>query len=176
MRRLHLIVLIVSVVIGVMQLTSTLTAGQAGWPPAEVRNIIEGTWRLVEWHVDGRVLRPPEMEGRWMVYDGWVMAVRHREGPDGYESTAGYGPYHWGPTSWTYGYERSEDRRGPTSDDAALRVTEIPMRTFEITRDGDHLILEDADQSLRWDYDIAARTFKLSGRNQRTIRVYQRIE
>ncbi|MDP7693470.1 MAG: hypothetical protein QGG89_16655, partial [Vicinamibacterales bacterium] len=63
---------------------------QDSQPPAEVRAVIEGTWELIEWHVDGRVLRPPEMDGRWMVYDGLVMATRHREGPDGFESTAGY--------------------------------------------------------------------------------------
>ena len=87
-------------------------------PPEEVRQVIEGTWRLAEWHVGDRVLRPPEMEGRWMVHDGWVMAIRHRQSRDGYESTAGYGPYRWGATTWTYGYERSEDRRGPTAEEA----------------------------------------------------------
>ena len=35
---------------------------QANQPPAEVRAIVEGTWTLIEWHVDGRVLRPPEMD------------------------------------------------------------------------------------------------------------------
>ncbi len=149
---------------------------QDSQPPAEVRAVIEGTWELIEWHVDGRVLRPPEMDGRWMVYDGLVMATRHREGPDGFESTAGYGPYHWGPSTWTYGYDRSEDRRGPSPADAPLRVTEIPMRTFEITREGDHLILEDADQVLRWDYDIPERTFLLMGRNRQIIRKYRKVD
>jgi hypothetical protein len=160
----------------------TLAANQAdvvaqdGQPSADIRGVIEGTWELVEWHVDGRVLRPPEMDGRWMVYDGLVMATRHRDGADGFESTAGYGPYQWGPTSWTYGYDRSEDRRGPSADDAPLRVTTIPLRTFEITREGNHLILEDADQVLRWDYDIPERTFLLMGRNRQIIRKYRKVD
>ena len=144
-------------------------------PPEEVRAIVEGTWRLVEWHVGDRILRPPETEGRWMVHDGWVMAIRHRQGADGYESTAGYGPYRWGAASWTYGYERSEGRRGPTPEAAPLRVTESPLRTFEITREGDHLILEDADRTLRWDYDVPGRRFTLMGRDRRVIRVYERL-
>ena len=155
-------------------LAATLSPAQDR-PPEEVRQVVEGTWRLVEWHVGDRVLRPPEMEGRWMVHDGWVMAIRHRLGRDGYESTAGYGPYRWGATSWTYGYERSEDRRGPTPAEAPLRVSEIPQRTFELTREGDHLILEDADGTLRWDYDIPGRRFTLMGRDRRVIRVYERI-
>ena len=34
-------------------------AGQAE-APAELRSLLEGTWELVEWHVDGEVLRPPQ--------------------------------------------------------------------------------------------------------------------
>ena len=71
--------------------TVTNIAAQSGQPSSDVRGVIEGTWELVEWHVAGRVLRPPEMEGRWMVHDGVVMATRHRNGQDGHESTAGYG-------------------------------------------------------------------------------------
>ena len=165
-------------VVGMLIATTQPQAAQtqAPQPPAEVRAVVEGTWTLIEWHVDGRVLRPPEMDGRWMVHDGLVMATRHRDGADGYESTAGYGTYCWGPTTWTYGYERSEDRRGPSSDDVTLRVSDIPMRTFEITREGDHLILEDAAQTLRWDYDMPARTFTLMGRNQQIIRKYRRVD
>jgi hypothetical protein len=151
-------------------------AAQTGQPSDAVRAVVEGTWELVEWHVGDRVLRPPEMDGRWMVRDGLVMATRHREGRDGFESTAGYGTYTWGPASWTYGYDRSADRRGPTADESPLRVTVIPQRVFEITREGDHVIMEDADQTLRWDYDIPGRTFLLMGRNRRVIRKYRRVE
>jgi hypothetical protein len=157
----------------------TGAAAQDGQPPAEIRAVIEGTWELIEWHVGDRVLQPPEMDGRWMVHDGMVMAIRHRDGADGFESTAGYGAYRWGPMSWTYGYRRSEDLRGPSAAEATLRVTDsdpIPMRTFQITRDGDHLILEDADRVLRWDYDVPGRTFLLIGRDGRTIRKYRRVD
>ena len=145
-------------------------------PSTEIREIIEGTWRLVEWRVDDRVLRPPEMEGMWMVHNGLVMATRHRLGQDGFESTAGYGSYRWDATGWTYGYERSEDRRGPSPEDAPLRLREIPQRRFAITREGDHLILEDDARTLRWDYDIPGDTFTLMGRDRRIIRVYERIK
>ena len=50
------------------------------------------------------------------------------------------------------------------------------MRTFEITREGDHLILEDADQVLRWDYDIPERTFLLMGHNRQIIRKYRKVD
>ncbi len=145
-------------------------------PPAEVRAVIEGTWELVEWHVGERVLRPPEMEGRWMVHDGLVMATRHRNGPDDFESTAGYGEYRWGPMTWTYGYERSEDLRGPSPDDARLTVTgsdPIRMSTFRITREGDMLILD--GEALRWEYDVPGRTFLLKTSGGRAIRKYREV-
>ena len=52
----------------------------------------------------------------------------------------------------------------------------IPMRTFEITRDGEHLILEDAEATLRWEYNIAEDTFLLMGRDRQPIRRYRRVE
>ena len=59
-----------------------------GAASAEIRKVLEGTWTLEEWHAEGTVMRPPEMTGRWMVYDGIVIAVRHRNGPKTFESTA----------------------------------------------------------------------------------------
>ena len=151
-------------------------AAQEGAPPADVRAVIEGTWELVEWHVGDRVLRPPEMEGRWMVHDGLVMATRHRNGPDDFESTAGYGEYRWGPMTWTYGYERSEDLRGPSPEDVELTVTgsnPIRMRTFRISRDGDMLVLD--GETLRWEYDVPGRTFLLKTSGGRPIRRYRKV-
>ncbi len=151
-------------------------AAQDGAPPVEIRAVIEGTWELVEWHVGDRVLRPPEMEGRWMVHDGLVMATRHRDGPDDFESTAGYGEYRWGPMTWTYGYERSEDLRGPSPEDVQLTVTgsdPIRMSTFRISRAGDMLVLD--GERLRWEYDVPGRTFVLKTSGGRTIRKYRKI-
>ena len=39
----------------------TGTAGQ-GQAPAGVRALLEGTWELEEWHHDGRVLCPPQVQ------------------------------------------------------------------------------------------------------------------
>lgn len=155
------------------------SAGQESQPPPDIRATIEGTWELIEWHVDGTVVTPPEMEGRWMVHDGFVMAIRHRDGPESFVSTAGYGEYEWGPMTWTYGYERSEDLAGTTSaDPVALSVTgatPIPMRTFDIRREGSHILLEQRGGGLSWDYDVPGKTFLLMGADGTTIRKYRRV-
>jgi hypothetical protein len=79
--------------------------------PADIRRVLEGTWTLEEWHADGQIMRPPEMTGRWMVHDGIVMAIRHRNGPKNFESTAAYGEYRITADEWIYGYERSDRAR-----------------------------------------------------------------
>ena len=172
--RTHALTLLLSVA-SVLALPIPSTA-QPSDPADDLRSVVEGTWVLIEWHVDGRVLRPPEMDGRWMVHDGMVMATRHRDGVDGYESTAGYGRYQWGQNTWRYGYDRSEDRRGDTVGTAVLQVREVPQRTFHITHEGDHLILEDDARTLRWDYDLGEDTFLLMGPERRPIRRYRRLD
>ncbi len=165
----------------------TEAMAQDGRPPTHIRAVIEGTWRLVEWSSGGEVVRPPDMEGLWMVYDGHVMATRHRTepaGPNAFESTAGYGSYRWGPMNWTYGYERSEDLRGASARDAELSVThELPdMRSYDLTIEGDFLVLRDVrGAGLRWDYDLVNNTFVLgpmdeNGDLRQIMRKYRRVE
>jgi len=74
-----------------MLTTPHIVMAQDNQPAEDIRAIIEGTWALIEWYVDDQILRVPEMDGRWMVHDGLVMATRHRDGVSGYETTAGYG-------------------------------------------------------------------------------------
>ena len=83
--------LLSALVTSFMLATPHVVIAQDDQPAEDIRAIIEGTWELIEWYVDGQILRVPEMNGRWMVHDGMVMATRHRDGVSGYETTAGYG-------------------------------------------------------------------------------------
>lgn len=151
------------------------TGGAQSTAPADIREVLEGTWTLEEWHAEGAIMRPPEMTGRWMVHDGVVMAIRHRDGPKSFESTAGYGEYRITDTEWIYGYERSEDARGPSAAEAKLqvRVTKpIPMLAWKIVRQGARVILE-RDKSLRWVFD--GPVFTLYGADGQIIRKYRKL-
>lgn len=143
-------------ILAAMLLAADVRAQGAASPaPAEVRAVLEGTWDLVEWHADGVVMRPPEMTGRWMVHDGVVMAIRHRDGPTSFESTAAWGEYRITATEWIYGYERSEDSTGPTAAESRMRVRvtrPIPMQAWTIRREGPKLFLE-RPKSIRWEFD-----------------------
>jgi hypothetical protein len=143
--------------------------------PAELRAILEGTWELEEWHAEGQVMHPPEMTGRWMVHDGVVMAIRHRDGPKSFESTAAYGAYRITATEWIYGYERSEETTGPTASDAKLRVrvtVPIPMLAWKIKREGSKVFLE-REKSIRWEFD--GPVFTLYAPDGQVLRKYRKL-
>ena len=118
------------------------------WPsrprrPRELRSLLEGTWELVEWHVDGEVLRPPQAGGRWLNHDGVVVATFHRETAAGFESFVGYGTYEMDASNWSYTYERIQTASGPSSGEAdghgavggrATAVHDCPRRGHDCSR------------------------------------------
>jgi hypothetical protein len=166
--RLHLVA-------AVLFLLFQTTGGAQAVAPPELKAILEGTWTLEEWHVDGKVMRPPEMTGVWMVHDGLVMAIRHRDGPTSFESTAAHGAYRITADEWIYGYERSEDTTGPTAQDGKLRVRvtlPIPMQAWKIRRDGAKLFLE-REQSIRWEFD--GPSFVLYAPDGQVLRKYRKV-
>jgi hypothetical protein len=170
-RRLVIVAILVPVLLAARQ---DGTAAQSQQAPADIRAVLEGTWELEEWHADGEVVKSPMMEGRWMVHNGIVMAIRHRDGPKSFESTAGYGEYKITPTEWIYGYERSEDAAGPTATEAKLRVRvtkPIPMLAWKIKQEGSKLILE--RENSRWEFE--GRYFTLMSSGQ-VVRKYRRVE
>lgn len=144
-------------------------------PPPELLKVLEGVWSLEEWHTDGVVMRPPEMTGRWMVRDGVVMAVRHRNGPKDFESSGDYGEYKITATEWIYGYKRNQLARGPTAETAKTTVTwneKIPMRTFKISREGAKIILT-PEMGGKWEFE--GPFFTLFNANGTVLRKYKRV-
>ena len=169
LRRFLVVVILVPLILAARQ-DGTSAQSQE---PAEIRAVLEGTWELEEWHADGEIVRSPQMEGRWMVHDGIVMAIRHRDGPKSFESTAGYGAYKITATEWIYGYERSEDASGPTAAEAKLRVRvtkPIPMQAWKIKREGSKLVLD--RENSHWEFE--GRYFTLMSNGQ-IVRKYRRV-
>ena len=145
-------------------------------PSAELKKIFEGTWNLVEWPAEGKIVTPPEMDGRWMIHDGIVMAVRHRNGPMSFESSADYGAYTFTDTEWSYGYERQVLSKGPTAAEAKTTISEfhpIKMRTYKIAHQGKKLVLTATDNPSRWEFD--GPYFSVIGADGSLIRKYKKI-
>ncbi len=93
------------------------------------RSLLEGTFQLDEWHIGGKVLRPPVVEGRFSIHDGVIlfMTVRH-DGP-AVETTHGWGAYRIDSDGWTYGYDHLETASG-SGDGPFTRTTRPPSTTL----------------------------------------------
>lgn len=140
--------------------------------PAELRERLEGTWVLEEWHHEGRVLTPPAVGGRWSNQDGVVMATFYRQSDGSYQSFAGYGRYEMTADTWGYAYDRVQTAQGTTPEDAALTVREGgAMRSFSVTREGDTVVLLAPND--RREYDERFFTFMPEGS---VVRKYRKVE
>jgi hypothetical protein len=130
--------------------------------PADLRAMLEGTWQLDEWHVDGQVLRPPQVDGRWSNHDGVVLVVYGRR--DTGQTTAGYGVYQITADTWSYGYTRMQTSISPAGGPATVTVTEPKgaLQSFRIVRAPGKVILEGAGADRR-EYDGTFFTFTQKG-------------
>ncbi len=71
---------------------------------AEIRAKIEGTYELIEWDDAGVKLKPPEVEGRYVIRDGKVTWISHKNAGGKMVSNALYGDYVLGESVFAYGY------------------------------------------------------------------------
>ena len=141
-----------------------------GAAPADLRAALEGSWQLEEWHVDGKVLRPPQADGRWSNHDGVVLFMLHRA--DSAESTMGYGAYEMTADTWSYKYTRTQRMGGPLAGPFTV-VVQPPgqMRSFKVQRAPGKVILEGGPNDRR-EYEGPFFTFF---QNNQILRKWRRI-
>jgi hypothetical protein len=146
------------------------TQAQSPAPP-DLRAALEGTWQLEEWHVgEGKVLRPPQADGRWSNHDGHVLFMLHRA--DSAESTMGYGVYEMTADTWGYRYTRTQRMSGPIAGPFAISVQPPgEMRSFKIRRAPGKIILEGSGGDTR-EYEGPFFTFF---QNSQIVRKWRRM-
>ena len=109
------------------------TAAPQAAVPADLRAVLQGTWQLEEWHADGKILKPPQADGRWSLHDGVVIFVLHRA--DSADSSVGYGEYKMDAGTWAYRYTRMQRTSGPLAGPVTMSVTPPgEFRSFAIKR------------------------------------------
>jgi hypothetical protein len=68
---------------------------------------ISGLWILQEWHKDGEVFKPPQVEGRFVLLNGAVMTVlQNGMVPEKKTTLITTGKYSLDETSYSYGYDK----------------------------------------------------------------------
>jgi hypothetical protein len=105
---------------------------------AELRAAIDGVYTLEEWHSEGQVLRPPQVDGRFVLMNGTVTTVLLNDSQDSNRtSNALFGKYVLDETSFSYSYDT---RSGFTQTPSTITVSRTPgsteMRRFAVSIDG----------------------------------------
>jgi hypothetical protein len=135
--------------------------------------LVYGVYALEEWHTDGGILKPPQVEGRFLVMGGTISTVLINNAQVDKKTTGVYlGEYMWDGTHFTYGYTTTsrftETPSGVTADHKALFDG---MRSFKIqkTTKGSISIRSDTGQEFVFTKDGVR---YMEGT---TVRVYRRI-
>jgi len=67
---------------------------------------VRGIYTFEEWHKDGNVFRPPQVEGRFVLQDGTIMTALHNRIQSPNQTTVlVYGGYQFESSTFTYGYD-----------------------------------------------------------------------
>ena len=105
---------------------------------AELRAVIDGVYTLEEWHSDGQVLRPPQVDGRFVLMNGTVTTVLLNDAQEANRtSNAQFGTYVLDETSFSYGYDtRSSFTQTPSNITVSRTPSFAGMRRFAVSIDG----------------------------------------
>ncbi len=136
--------------------------------------IVSGAYELEEWHENGAVLRPPQVDGRAVAVNGTITTIIHnRSQPDKQITAVLVGNYVLGNARFAYQYQ---DTAIYTECAAGISVSRKPlwegMRSFSasVTASGAVQFCSDAGQQ--------GFTFTLAGftywENGQTLRVWRR--
>lgn len=131
-----------------------------------------GSWEMIEWHEDGEVLVPPQIEGRWSIQDGIVMWIVYMKTAQGESSQYGYGEYQIDDSKFVYGYDRVNIIE-KVGENATASSYVRPMYQFLPTLDDTRLVLD--DDSHEWGIVLEGDrlTWTMDGE---PLRVYRRLE
>jgi len=109
--------------------------------PAQVEVRIVGTYELIEWRVEGQVLKPPVANGRLVFHNGQIIAMFRREQNGSAYDFAGHGTYVVDEKMWSYGYDYRLEVTGTAGGNTVAHATreQIP---FTYRLEGANLILD----------------------------------
>jgi hypothetical protein len=165
------LVLMVSAVVAITTVVSDLRAENV--TTAQVQKTIEGTWSLTDWNIDGKILRPPEVDGRFSLHDGIVMFFLERRSPGKEVFVSGYGSYNMADTNWSYRYEHFRTLLGGGRDTKVSDETPWPgTRMFQFRTEGHKFILDDSKDGVMFIFNSNDFTYIEAGI---TIRIWKRV-
>ena len=93
-------------VVALLFLISTIPTQAEESSNQAMRARIEGVYSLEEWHKDGQVFHPPQVEGRSILLNGTIMVMLHNRNQESAPVTvAAYGGYVLDGTTFSYHHD-----------------------------------------------------------------------
>ena len=113
----------------------------------EVKSKVESVWVLEEWHMKGEVVRPPKVDGRFIVHDNTCVTIllnRAVEEPWSYYT---YGNYTWDASTFSMQFvETSFFKESVSGITVSRKLTfDGKMKSFAISTENNKLELRAED-------------------------------
>jgi hypothetical protein len=140
---------------------------------ADVKTLVEGVYQLREWRTAQGVLRPPAVDGRFVLGNGAVVTLlRNGSQPASKVSVAAFGSYILDGSGFSYRYE---DSTVATETPTEARVSHQPLfegtRSFTVAREADGVRCKRAEGGIEFFFTPQSLTYSENGK---VLRVWQR--
>ena len=138
---------------------------------SDVKEEIEATWILEKWHMKGETVRPPKVEGRFVIRDdAFVLILLNRAGEPPW-SYYGYGKYTLDASTFAMGFDEEAVFLEETSRISVSRKpTWEGMKPFGIETENNQLHMRPAEGGTEIIVDGNTLIIKKGGKISRTYR------
>lgn len=138
---------------------------------SEVKEEIEATWILEEWHMKGGAVRPPKVEGRFVIRDDAFVLILLNQAGEPPWSYYGYGKYTLDASTFAMGFDQEAVFLEKASGISVSRKpTWEGMKPFGIKMENNQLHMRPAEGGSEMIVDGNTLIIKKDGKIARTYR------
>jgi hypothetical protein len=107
----------------------------------EVKSKVEATWILEEWHMKGEVVRPPKVEGRFIMHENAIVVILLNRAGEGASSYYTYGKYTLDASTFSMQFDETSFFKESTSGITVSRKLTFDgkMKSFAISKENNKL-------------------------------------
>ncbi len=141
----------------------------------ETKTLIEGVYALQEWHAGEEIIRPPAVDGRFVLRDGMVATIlKNWSKPDAKISAANYGRYSLGSSGFSYSYEDATAvTETPSEAKASHKLLFDGTRSFTVSREANRVRLRRTEGNIEFLFTPEQLTYSENGK---VLRVWKRVK
>ncbi len=153
---------------------SHLNIGSGG-VGAKIEDYVEGTYTLEEWHAGDEILRPPAVDGRFVLGDGVVATILKNWSQQASKlSGATYGRYSLDTSGFSYSYEDAIFvTETPAETKVSYKLLFDGTRSFTVSQEADGVHLRRIEGEIEFVFSKELLTYSENGK---VLRVWRRVK